>query len=395
MTRDSTRRQTAACNERLAARRRLHSLDSKKKANKQIKSNLDKKKVRNDRKREALVLDSSRDDENASTELLNIIGKSQKSLENSQLIVREHSLEEELDSVELVNVTDRIEIEVDEVTDELTWDSQADLESPLKDTTDILDFTCAFKEQVSTSLTRSLDSLTVEGSGSLLSSLALEISDPVITSLRLTRPRKLNRVRFSSEESDLQVISQNTLESAEESFVRRNFEAKETGIRMDDQRYENIIKKLKEGARKVKHRISRYTKDDVTIMDKDVFHDELKDIRVIYDVYIEQIDEAWSELQENETDRLTQVELFKTDITNTLKDNERGVKEKMAELIAIQEANRPEILKEKTVKVDKLKKRIEFIKAKAKDVTNKLKDVTDVENFTDNQIREYISESKD
>ena len=76
MTRDSTRRQTAACNERLAARRRLHSLDSKKKANKQIKSNLDKKKVRNDRKREALVLDSSRDDENASTELLNIIGKS-------------------------------------------------------------------------------------------------------------------------------------------------------------------------------------------------------------------------------------------------------------------------------------------------------------------------------
>ena len=180
----------------------------------------------------------------------------------------------------------------------LAWDNQVDLESPFKVTSDLLEPTFNFHDDN-------------------------ELEAPPALSRERSESVSVNRVSYVSHESgqilDLQPVCRSlnrqfenpeTRESigliSQDSFLERNLQAKEvealriidegnensfdtevdsldfveTGIssKMDETTYKQKLKRLKEGYRRVLDKISGYTSEDVSEVDKDEYKEQLKSI---------------------------------------------------------------------------------------------------------------------
>merc|ERR1712013_50863 len=115
--------------------------------------------------------------------------------------------------------------------------------------------------------------------------------------------------------------------------------------------------------------------------------------------FIEEVNTVFDELDpENEVIRVDELNKMKNDARLALRKNEKEVKDKLAQLLAEHEENRPlskSELKTAEQNVLKVKKRIGFIKEKSVEVKNKILKVKKAAEMTDNEVRESIIESRD
>ena len=89
---------------------------------------------------------------------------------------------------------------------------------------------------------------------------------------------------------------------------------------------------------RVDSKIAGYTAD------KDNYRYRLKEIRLVYEAWIEMVDKILDELKvENDTDesKTIKVKALKTELTKVFKDNEMEVEVKVVECVAEFEASKP------------------------------------------------------
>ena len=296
----------------------------------------------------------------------------------------------------------------------LAWDQLADIDSPLKDTSDILDLDTTFQypedqdllppalnsgRSVSVSVNRA-DYVSLESG---------ELADlhPVCKDLNL-------RFENPAPNNSLGLISQ-------DSFLERNLQAKQVevfslideeldvnevreeevsipGNKMDSETYKGHLVKVTNDARKVKWKIKDYTAEDVSIADSQDYKENLKIARNAFEKVREDLYKVIDLLDPNtEQVRIDELETILSELNNAIKKNEREVKDKMTEILDQAAANKPpseEDLKKEELKAQKLIKRIGFLKEKAVENKNKVLKLKKASEMTDNEIREKFIESK-
>ena len=312
----------------------------------------------------------------------------------------------------------------------LAWDNQGDLRSPLKDTSDLLDTSFRFEEDldslppalsrdrsVSVSVNRA-KYLTLE-SGEILDiqpvcrnlnkrfeeaspgeSRGLASQDSFLE--RNLQAKKLETLNLIAEEEEIlnieeEEINLNTEEGRiNEVFVNEKEELE--SLKMDEDTYKNHLKTLKSSQRKVKRKINQYTADDVTVADKDEFRNYLKDAKNEFEAFTVAAEIVIDLLDSDlEVLRVDEIEALVNELSKDIKKNEKEVKERITEVMKQALANAPQSeadRKQENQKVEKLKKKIEFLKERATASELKVEDLVPSQ-MTDNEIREKFNEAKD
>ena len=294
-------------------------------------------------------------------------------------------------------------------SESLTWDSQADIQSPLKDTSDTLDFrfsdldysppALSKKRSVSVSVNRAYY---LEGEDGQIGELQpvcrslnsfLEGSEPQEQSGLITQDSLLER--------NLAAVHVETLALIDEVPAQVLNEDLTVGDKMDEESYKQKLKALKKHTRRVVDKICSYGADDVSVADQDEYKGRLKDIRQVFEACIEEANTLLDEFVDEEgvdLPRVNEVNQLKSSLTMKMKKNEKEVKEKIVEVLAEHEGSRPLTEAEKKVesqKVEKIKKRMGFIKDKAKAAEAKVAQDKACEVLTDTEVREKMCEVKD
>ena len=204
----------------------------------------------------------------------------------------------------------------------LLWDNQVDLESPLKDTSDLLD-TFGFSGDKESSPPPALSR---DRSASVSINRASYLCDETGEILNLQPVcRNLNRVLDNNPgpSGASGLISQ-------DSFLERNLQAREIEnlriiqeseenieddecvdedhnlveeennlLTMDEANFKEKVDALKKGYRRVQSKISSYTSEDVSVADKDEYKEHLKAIRIKYEEFVEKVNTVMDELDED------------------------------------------------------------------------------------------------
>ena len=308
----------------------------------------------------------------------------------------------------------------------LAWDGQVDLLSPLKDTSDLLDTTFVFSDNRESetspppALTRDRSVSVSVNRASFLRDESGEIVslEPVCRSLDRVldyNPVPTGAVGLINQESflerNLRAKELETLRIVEESDEgsvdgerideEQNLEEEEINNpeKMDETNFNAKVKALQKSYRRVQDKISSYTSEDVSVVDKDEYNEHLKSIRKKHDEFIEEVNTVIDELdEENEKERVELLSKMKSDAKKALRDNENEVKNKLAELLANYEENKP--LSKQELKVveqnaQKLRKRMGFVKEKSVEIKNTILKAKKAAEMTDNEVRECIMDSKD
>ena len=299
----------------------------------------------------------------------------------------------------------------------LTWDNQADLSSPLKDTSDILDSSFIFGDIDTCPPALSRDrSVSVSVNRANYEAVGSEVNlHPVC--------RNLNRNFLASDSSNYnpELITQDSIlernlairERDTVSLVREDIQEeleqlsdKVEIIEVEGRRdkmvntdYETKLKALKSSYRRVEHKILSYGPDVVTVIDKEEYKGQLKDIRISFDTFNDLANDLLDDLGDNTVDeeRVTVVNELIESLRSKLKNNEVAVKNKVAEVMSAYEANKPMSAKDKkeeSLKVEKVRKRMGFIKEKAIEAKKRILKVKAVNEMNDIEIRECMMESK-
>ena len=302
----------------------------------------------------------------------------------------------------------------------LAWDNQVDLESPLKDTSDLLDTTFGFLDdnelEAPPALSRERSASVSVNRASYVSHESGQIIDlqPVCRSLNrqfenpepseaiglISQDSFLERNLQAKEVEALRIIDEGNENSFDDLDVDSlDFAKKGISTKMEETAYKQKLKRIKEGYRRVLDKISGYTSEDVSEVDKDEYKEQLKSTRARYEAFIEEVNTVIDLLDEDvEQVRVEEVNKFKLDATAAVKKNEKDVKARAAAVMAEFEANKPLTkLEKKTdeLKILKIQKRIGFIKEKSVEVKNNVLKVKKTKDMTDNEVREFISESKE
>ena len=165
--------------------------------------------------------------------------------------------------------------------------------------------------------------------------------------------------------------------------------------------FKNKLLKLKQSRRRVESKIYGYTAEDFTAADKDDFKVHLKGIRDIFEAFIEEANGLIDELttvDSEEVAKVAEVEGLMDELIKKFKKNEKDVKEKILEAVAVHDASRPLSQSEKKMesqKTEKVKKRIGFIKEKSMDLKRKILQLKKAKDMTDTEVREHVAEVKD
>ena len=250
----------------------------------------------------------------------------------------------------------------------LLWDNQVDLQSPLKDTTDLLDTTFGFsggRESESSpppALSRDRSASVSVNRASYLCDETGEILNlqPVCRDLNrvfdnnpgpsgasglISQDSFLERNLQEREVENLRIIHESDEDNVREGSVDEDRNLEEEGynlIKMDETNFKEKVKALKKGYRRVQDKISSYTSEDVNVVDKDDYKEHLNSIRKKYDEFIEEVNTVFDELDpENEVMRVDELNKMKNDARLALRKNEKEVKDKLAQLLAEHEENRP------------------------------------------------------
>ena len=285
----------------------------------------------------------------------------------------------------------------------LDWDEEGDLLSPLKDTSDLLDTSFKFEEQISTP-----PALSRSRSASVSVNRASYIS---LSSENLLQSGTLLDLQpvCSIQNLDLQSSSLgNTGLISQDSFLERNFKAKEietlqlieecerfeTTCSMEETIFQAKVKALKAKYRRVLDKIDEYNADDVSVVDVEQYKVELERIRNSYETFIEEVHGVLDLLGEEETERISVIQKFKTDAKQLFKQNEKEVKAKVASLLPASAVSGVIARSDDSIKVEKLKKRIARLIEKADEGTAMALDINVSSKSTDNEVREYMHKSK-
>ena len=308
----------------------------------------------------------------------------------------------------------------------LLWDNQVDLKSPLKDTSDLLDTTFGFsgdresgsspppalsrERSVSVSVNRASylcdetgEILTLQPVCRSLNRVLDNNPGPSGASGLISQDSFLERNLQAREVESLRIIHESEESSDDEKNADEDSELLEpeenNSVKMDETVYQGKVQALKKSYRRVQNKIKSYTAEDVTVVDKDEYKEHLKSIRKKYDEFIEEVNTVIDDLDEEiETLRVDELNKIIDDATGALKKNENEVKNKVAQLLAEYEENRPLSKKEQKdaeLNVLKMLKRIGFIKEKSVAIKNKILKVKKAAEMTDNEVREHIIESKE
>lgn len=305
-------------------------------------------------------------------------------------------------------------------SESLSWDSQGDIHSPLKDTSDLLDTSFSYSDidtcppalsrerSVSVSVHRASYEPNEPGTELDLRPVCRNLNRQFLTSDSSDSPDLINQDsilerNLALRERDALVlvddateVNLNQLSEPEE----ENLEVESAINKMDKTEYETKLKAVKSSLRRVEDKILGYGPDDVTAADKDEYKKHLDKIRTAYESFIDLANSLLDDLDDTEADdeqRVIIVNQLKDGIRNNLKKNEIDVKNKVLEVIADYEANKPMSAidkKTESLKVEKVKKRMGFIKEKANDAKNKILKVKSVNEMNDIEVREYMLESK-
>ena len=201
----------------------------------------------------------------------------------------------------------------------LAWDNQVDLESPLKDTSDLLDTTFGFHDdrelEPPPALSRERSESVSVNRASYVSHESGQILDlqPVCRSLNrqfetpessgalglISQDSFLERNLQAKEAETLKIIDEGSDNSFDEnSDVDKDFVEISISNKMEETAYKQKLKKLKEGYRRVLDKISGYTSEDVSEVDKDEFKEQLKSTRARYEVFVEEVNKVIDLLDE-------------------------------------------------------------------------------------------------
>ena len=303
----------------------------------------------------------------------------------------------------------------------LFWDSQADIQSPLKDTSDLLDRTFGFSLSESSpppALSRERSVSVSVNRANYITHKSGEVLDlqPVCRSLNSAldnSPVTGEAVGLISQDSFLERNLQatraeilNIIEESGDSSVNGDDGEFDENLGVLDKSIENIttmeaalyaekLKKIKGGYRRVLSHIAKYTYEDVNIADKEEYKEKLKCISNQFDEFIENVHAVIDELdEENEQTRINEISKFEVDARNALKKNEKEVKEKIMSVVYENKKNNLEDANG-DLQILKVKKRIGFIKEKSVSIKNEILEVKEAKDMTDNEVRERIHESKE
>ena len=285
----------------------------------------------------------------------------------------------------------------------LVWDDQADLRSPLKDTSDLLDTSFNFSPGQEESLPPALSrdrSTSVSVNRADYRYIVGESGDDIIELEAVTRHCEGLSHPVSADE-----LQEALSELSEDTILERNFglpevEAlpllQEVDVEMEEDDYKKELKALKDVKRRVERKIAGYTAADVTAADKDDYKETLKTTRTLYDAFVAKVDNLIDRLEDEE--KIQEVNDLLDELSVKLKKNEKEVKEKLLQVVADYDASKPlseADKKLKAEKVAKVKTRIGFIKEKAVDFKNGILKLKVAKDMSDNEIRENMVEVKD
>ena len=268
----------------------------------------------------------------------------------------------------------------------LAWDNQGDLNLPLKDTSDLLDFSFRSEDQdsVPPCLSRERSKSVSVNRASYLTLESGEILDiqPVCRNLNkrfdylkqsgscnlASQDSFLERKLKAKEVETLNLIAEEADNLDDEVFIDQDSEA----AKMEENTYKEHLKKLKSYHRKVKRKINKYKADDVTIEDKDEFRTYLKEARDAYDTFKVSADSVIDLLDiDTEKLRVDEIETLLSELSTAIKKNEKEVKEKINAEAAVNAPWSDEEKRHEVQKIEKLEKRMEFLNEKA--AANELK----------------------
>ena len=300
----------------------------------------------------------------------------------------------------------------------LVWDDQGDLQSPLKDTSDLLDTSFQFtanQDSLPPALSRGR-SVSVSVNRADYSSLEtgeLVELHPVCRDLnrRFETPGPSDCLGLRSQDSFLErnlqakqaevfyLIEEGELEGSveENDSVIPDKEANERSI-MDGDTFRNHVMKFKNESRKVMRKINDYTAQNVRIVNANDYENKLLKARNAFEQVRDDLDKVIDELDPaSETERIEELENILSELTEAVLKNENEVRDKMAEIIDQNAANKPrneDDVKKDEHKVLRLQKRMGCLKEKATKIKSSILKVKKVGEMTDNEIRENYIESK-
>ena len=259
----------------------------------------------------------------------------------------------------------------------LVWDQHGDLESPLKDTSDILDTTFQYSDNQDSlppalNRGRSVSVSVNRADYSRLESGELVELHPVCKdSARIASPGLISQDSFLERNLQAKQVEVFSLIGEEDLDAVEiiDIEVGDTRNKMDSGTFKEHVVKLKNDVRKVMRKINDYTATEVRIADSQDFKENLKVARKAFEEVREALDKVVDELDpDTEKERINELENIMSGLTSALKKNECEVKDKMTEILDQATANKPrsedELKKEEHTK-QKLIKRIGFLKEKA------------------------------
>ena len=243
----------------------------------------------------------------------------------------------------------------------LTWDSQADLSSPLKDTSDILDNNFIFADIDTCPPALSRDrSVSISVNRANYEAVGAEVNlHPVCRNLNrhflasdtsdnnpelITQDSILERNLAIRERDTVLLVGDDIQEDLEKlSEDIETLEVEEIGNKMDDTDYEAKLKALKGSLRRVEHKILDYGPNVVTVIDQEEYKGQLKDIRLAFNTFSDLANDLLDKLGDNTVDeeRVITVNKLIEDLRSKLQNNEVAVKNKVAEVMSAYEANKP------------------------------------------------------
>ena len=303
-------------------------------------------------------------------------------------------------------------------SESLSWDTQVDIHSPLKDTSDLLDTSFSYSDidscppalsrerSVSVSVNRASYEPNEPGTELDLHPVCRNLNRQFLNSDSSESPDLINqdsileRNLVLRQRDVLLLVGEETEVNLAQLSEEENLEVEGAINKMDITEYETKLKAVKSSMRRAEDKILGYGPDDVTAADQDEYKKHLDKIRVVYEKFMELANSLIDDLDDTKVDdeqRVIIVNQLKVDMRNKLKKNEIDVKNKVVEVIAAYEADKPLSAADKkteSLKVEKVMKRMGFIKEKANDAKTKILKVKSVNDMNDIEVRENMLESK-
>ena len=224
----------------------------------------------------------------------------------------------------------------------LVWDGQGDLQSPLKDTSDILDTSFTFtanQDSLPPALSRGR-SVSVSVNRADYSSLAsgeiVELN-PVCRDLNkrfealvpssslglISQDSFLDRNLQAKEAEVFDLIEEGDLETDESNVGEITIIEENTRSNMDEEGFKNHVKKFKNDSRKVVRKISEYTAKSVLIADANNYENKLEKARNAYEQVRDAIEEVIDDLDPvTEKEKIGELENILSELFEAVEKNE-------------------------------------------------------------------------